>query len=163
MVTVGISAQPITIDHVRILCRRSFDQVRAAIAAELPELDPQIIPLLSSGDQAAIEAYEKRGPKLFLFLERDHGVLLAIVGGSKNAVQYEIGNPITASKMTRHDLRAALYAPLRVALFETAGGEVVFEYDRPSSLFGQFGDDRVWQIGLYLDGELEAVLLRAAG
>jgi hypothetical protein len=33
------------------------------------------------------------------------------------------------------------------------------------SLFGQFGDDRVLQVGLYLylDRELEAVLLRAAG
>jgi uncharacterized protein (DUF302 family) len=75
----------------------------------------------------------------------------------------EIGNPITASKMTRHHLGAALYAPLRVALFETESGEVVFEYDRPSSLFGQFGNDRVRQIGLYLDRELEASVLRAAG
>jgi hypothetical protein len=40
---------------------------------------------------------------------------------------------------------------------------VVFEYDRPSSLFGQFGDERVRQVGLDLDRELETVLLRAAG
>lgn len=162
MVNVAVSSRPITIDHIRIVCRRPFDQVRAAIAAELPELDPQIIALLSNGDQASILAYEKRGPKLFLFLERDLGVLLAIAGG-KNAVQYEIGNPITASKMTRYHLGAALYAPLRVTLYETESGEVVFEYDRPSSLFGQFGDDRVLQVGRYLDGELESMLLRAAG
>lgn len=163
MVNIAVSSRPITIDHIRIVCRRSFDQVRAAIAAELLGLDPQIIALLSNGDQDAIKAYEKRGPKLFLFLERDHGVLLAIAGGSKNAVQYEIGNPITASKMTRYHLGAALYAPLRVTLSETESGEVVFEYDRPSSLFGQFGDDHVLQVGHYLDSKLEAVLLRAAG
>lgn len=162
MAKAVVTSQPITVDHIRIACRRSFDQVRTALAAKLPELDAKIIPLLSSGDKAAIEEYEKRGARLFIFLERDHGTLLAIAGGKKNAVQYEIGNPITASKMTRHHLGASLYAPLRVTLFETESGEVVFEYDRPSSLFGQFGDDRVLQVGLDLDRELEAVLLRAA-
>jgi hypothetical protein len=29
----------------------------------------------------------------------------------RNAVQYEIGNPLTASMRTRHQLPAALYAP----------------------------------------------------
>lgn len=163
MTTVGIASHQITIDHIRITCRRSFAEVRAALAAELPELDARIIPLLSGGDQVAIAEYEKNGPKLFIFLERDHGTLLEIADGAKKAIQYEIGNPITASKMTRHQLGAALYAPLRVALFETEGGEVVFEYDRPSSLFGQFGDDRVREVGLYLDRELEAALLKAAG
>ena len=163
MTTAGITSHQITVEHIRIMCRRSFDEVRAALAAELPKLDERIIPLLSSGDQAAIAEYEKSGPKLFMFFERDHGTLLKIAGGAKNAIQYEIGNPITASKMTRHYLGAALYAPLRVALFETESGVAIFEYDRPSSLFGQFGDVHVRDVGLYLDRELEAVLLKAAG
>lgn len=163
MAKAAVTSRPITVDHVRITCRRSFDQVRTALAAKLPKLDERIIPLLSSGDQAAIAEYEKSGPKLFMFLERDHGTLLKIAGGAKNAIQYEIGNPITASKMTRHHLGAALYAPLRVALFETESGTAVFEYDRPSSLFGQFGDAHVREVGLYLDRELEAILLKAAG
>lgn len=49
--------------------------------------------------------------------------------------------------MTRHNLVAVLYVPLRVALFETENGDVVFEYDRPSTLFGQFGDERIWKSG----------------
>jgi hypothetical protein len=163
MTTAGITSHQITIDHIRITCSRSFEEVRVALAAELPELDARIIPLLSSGDEAAIAEHEKSGPKLFVFLERDHGTLLESAGGARKAIQYEIGNPITASKMTRHQLGAALYAPLRVALFETESGEVVFEYDCPSSLFGQFGDVHVRKVGLYLDRELEAVLLKAAG
>jgi hypothetical protein len=51
---------------------------------------------------------------------------------------------------------------LRVLLYEAADGGVFFEYDLPSSLFGQFGDDRVTAVGLELDAELEAAL-RAAG
>ncbi|AGB75520.1 MULTISPECIES: hypothetical protein [Rhizobium] len=50
-----------------------------------------------------------------------------------------------------------------MALFETGYGETVFEYDRPSSLFGQFGDAHVREVGRYLDRELQAVLLKAVG
>ena len=36
--------------------------------------------------------------------------------------------------MTRYELGAALYAPLRVVLFEDERGKGVFEYDKPPSL-----------------------------
>jgi hypothetical protein len=38
----------------------------------------------------------------------------------------------------------------------------VFEYDKPSSFFGQFGDERVTEVGRYLDAALEAALRNAA-
>ena len=79
-----------------------------------------------------------------------------------SCLQYEIGNPLTASKMTRYALPAALYAPLRVVLFEDEQGRGVFEYDRPSSFFGQFGDERVTAVGRYLDAALETALRNAA-
>jgi hypothetical protein len=65
--------------------------------------------------------------------------------------------------MTQHQLPAALYAPLRVVLYENEAGRAVFEYDRPSSLFGQFGDERVTAVGRELDAQLESVLVKAAG
>ena len=77
-------------------------------------------------------------------------------------MQYEIGNPLAATEMTRHQLPAALYAPLRVVLYENEDGHSVFEYDRPSSLFGQFGDERVTAVARELDASLERVLARAA-
>ena len=69
---------------------------------------------------------------------------------------------LTASKMTRYRLSAALYAPLRVVLFEDEQGRGVFEYDKPSSFFGQYGDERVTEVGRYLDVALEAALREAA-
>ena len=60
--------------------------------------------------------------------------------------------------MTRHQLPASLYAPLRILLYENEAGRAVFEYDRPSSLFGQFGDERVTAVGRELDASLERVL-----
>ena len=64
--------------------------------------------------------------------------------------------------MTRHQLPAALYARLRVVLFQDEQGRGIFEYDRPSSFFSQYGDEGVTEVGLYLDAALEAVLREAA-
>jgi uncharacterized protein (DUF302 family) len=162
MPAVEVSSTLIPVEHIRITCRRTFDEVRAAIEADLPKLDEDIKALLRDGDQGRIKEIEEHGSKLFMFLSRDHGELLEIAGGKRNAVQYEIGNPITASKMTRHNLGAALYAPLRVALFETEAGDAVFEYDKPSTLFGQFGDEKISEVARSLDHELEKALVKVA-
>jgi uncharacterized protein (DUF302 family) len=63
-------------------------------------------------------------------------VLLKIAGKARNTLQYDIGNPLTASVMTRHQLSAALYPPIRVVLYENDAGHSVFEYDQPSTTFG---------------------------
>jgi hypothetical protein len=49
-----------------------------------------------------------------------------------------------------------------VVLFEDERGKGVFEYDKPSSFFGQYGNERVTEVGRYLDVELEAALRKAA-
>jgi uncharacterized protein (DUF302 family) len=136
--------------------------VRRRLEVSVPKLDTGIAVALRGGNQKRAKDYEENGPKLSIFGERNHGVSLQIVGSRRNAVQYEIGNPLTASKMTRYQLPAALYAPLRVVLFEDEQGRGIFEYDKPSSFFGQYGDQRVTEVGRYLDVTLEAVLRNAA-
>jgi hypothetical protein len=64
--------------------------------------------------------------------------------------------------MTRHRLPAALYAPLRVVLYESDAGGAMFEYDKPSTLFGQFDDEQVRAVANDLDAKLDRVLRRAA-
>jgi len=90
------------------------------------------------------------------------GALLQIAGRARNARQFDIGNAITASLMTRHRLGAAQYAPIRVVLYENDAGHAVFEYDRPSSLFGQFDDEQVNVVARGLDAALARALLGAA-
>jgi uncharacterized protein (DUF302 family) len=127
----------------------------------VPWLDPIISQALGQGDIAPAKEALQRGPELAIFSARDHGALLRIAGLARKAVQYEIGNPLTATRMTRHRMAAALYAPLRVLLYENETGRAVFEYDRPSSLFGQFGDERVTAVARELDASLERALLKA--
>jgi uncharacterized protein (DUF302 family) len=146
------------------------DRVRATIRGGAPEAGGYRTESwwkrregLRSGDQKRAKDYKENGPKLSIFVARDLGGMLQIAGGPRNAMQYEIGNALTASKMTRHQLPAALYAPLRVVLYQDEQGRGIFEYDKPSSFFGQYGDERVTKVGRYLDATLEAVLRNAAG
>jgi uncharacterized protein (DUF302 family) len=161
-VQASITSQTIAVEHIRISSGRPFAEVRRKLEGTVPKLDTGIAEVLLNGDQERAKIYQDNGPRLSIFEERDHGSLLQIWGRRRNAVQYEIGNPLTASKMTRHQLPAALYAPLRVVLFEDEQGRGIFEYDRPSSFFSQYGDERVTEVGRYLDATLEAILLNAA-
>jgi uncharacterized protein (DUF302 family) len=158
-----VTSRTIAVEHIKIASGKKFEEVRLALEETIPKLNPAVGEFLRKGDQERAKAEEEHGPKLSIFLDRDHGALLQIAGGSRNARQYEIGNPLTASKMTRYQLPAALYAPLRVVLYEDRNGRGIFEYDKPSSFFGQFGDERVTEVGRYLDETLETALLRAAG
>ena len=152
----------IQIEHIKIESAKPFAEVKASLEELVPPLDPAIPGALRQGDIERTKEALQRGPELAIFSTRDHGRLLRIAGLERQAVQYEIGNPLTATRMTRHWLPAALYAPLRVILYENKDGHAVFEYDRPSSLFGQFGEGLVTAVARELDASLERVLVNAA-
>lgn len=156
-----VTRRVLQVEHITMKTTKKFAQVEAALERGVPQLDPAIAAALANGDEQRATELE-RGAQLFIFLKRDHGALLQITGRPRKALQYEIGNPHTASKMTRHRSAAGLYAPLRVILYEDETGGSIFEYDRPSSFFGQYGDERVTEVGRHLDATLEAALRNAA-
>ena len=161
MADPSLTRQVVQVEHIKIETTKKFADVVAALEKNVPQLDPAIAEALEHGDEQKATEME-RGQPLFIFLKRDHGALLQVVGRPRKALQYEIGNPHTASKMTRHRLPAGLYAPLRVFLYEDEQGRAIFEYDKPSSLFGQFGEEQVSAVGRGLDEALERALRRAA-
>lgn len=156
-----LTRQALQVEHIKMETTKKFADVEAALERIVPQLDPAIAEALAHGDEQRATELE-RGQALFIFLKRDHGALLQVVGRPRKALQYEIGNPHTASKMTRHRLPAGLYAPLRVFLYEDEQGRAIFEYDKPSSLFGQFDEEQVSAVGRSLDESLERALRRAA-
>ena len=158
-----VSRRTIQVEHIKIETAKSFSEVRAALESLVPQLDARIFVLLQYGESDRARKKLERGPELSIFDSRDHGGLLQITGQRRKAVQYAIGNPLTASRMTQHQLPASLYAPLRVVLYENEAGRAIFEYDRPSSLFGQFDDERVTAVAHELDASLERVLVKAVG
>jgi hypothetical protein len=153
----------VSVEHRFLECSRSFEEVHRAVIDLVPALKPEVSEILIRGDKDKVAIARRDWPKLWLFLARNHGGLVAADGQNAKAVQYEIGNPLTAERMTRHVLAAGLYAPLRILLYEDEAGKAIFEYDLPSSLFSQFGDEEVTQVGRELDAELESTLLAASG
>ena len=162
MANPSIVRLPVQLEHVRIESAKPFADVKAALEDLVPRLDPAVPEALRQGDIERAKEALQRGPELAIFSARDHGGLLRTAGLARKALQYEVGNPLTATRMTQHRLSAALYAPLRILLYENDAGRAVFEYDRPSSLFGQFGDERVTAVGREFDASLERVLAQAA-
>jgi uncharacterized protein (DUF302 family) len=155
----------ITLDHVRVVADKPFDQVTKAFEQQLGQFNEETYKTLAAGEdvekaKAKLEAMV--GPSGFmLFRTSDHGALLRLAGQKKKAIQYLVGNPLFAIRMTQHDIRASLYAPLRVLLYEDEHGKACVEYDKPSSLFGQFGNAKVTDVATMLDRKLERLVAKA--
>jgi uncharacterized protein (DUF302 family) len=155
----------ITVEHVRVVADKPFDKVKKAFEEPLGQFNPEVYKSLAAGEdaekvRAKIEAMV--GPSGFmLFRTSDHGALLRLAGQKKKAIQYLVGNPLFAVQMTQHDIRAGLYAPLRVLLYENEDGKTCVEYDKPSSLFGQLGNAKVTDVATMLDRKLEQLVAEA--
>ena len=162
-VSPSMSRRTIEVSHVVIESQKTAADVRASLEILIPPIDDEIPLLLSDGVTDRLKQRLDAAPELSIFLKRDHGVLVGLYGKVRDAVQYEIGNPLTASRMTRYQLAAGLYAPLRVIIYEKSDGGSCIEYDLPSSVFGQFGDDRVTEVARGLDVALVRALAAAAG
>ncbi len=155
----------ITIAHVELQTPKPFEEVAKAFELQLGRFDADVQRSIG-GNGDAEEAKAKiaamAGSSGFmLFGTNDHGSLLRIVGQKRKAIQYVVGNPLIALQMTQHDIRASLYAPLRVLLYENEDGKACLEYDRPSSLFGQFGNAEIATIAASLDRKLESLVATA--
>lgn len=158
-----MSRRAIEVTHVVIESQKAAVDVRTSLETLIPPIDEEIPLLLSDRVTDRLKQRLEAAPELSIFLKRDHGAVLGLYGKARDAVQYEIGNPLTASTMTRYRLAAGLYAPLRVIIYEKSDGGSCIEYDLPSSLFGQFGDDRVMEVARGLDVALARALSIAAG
>ena len=154
-----------TVDHVHVATAKTFEDVTTAFEAQLGKFDGDVRKAATSSEdieEAKAKIAAMAGPSGFmLFGTSDHGALLRLAGQKRKAIQYVVGNPVFALQMTQHDIRASLYAPLRVLIYEDEEGKTCVEYDRPSSLFGQFGDTRIAPTATMLDRKLEALVAKA--
>jgi len=143
--------------------RASYEDFTRSFEAILGRYDPAVMASLASDPHAA-EANIARmeGEQgLMIFAVQNHGALFAMVGSHRKARRYHVGNPRIALQMTSLDIRAGLYAPLSVLVYESEPGVAKVDFDQPSTLFGQFGNPGVTAIALELDRKLENVIERA--
>jgi uncharacterized protein (DUF302 family) len=154
-----------SIEHINVVTEKPIDEVIAALDARMGRFDPAVYEDLRSGadtEEVRTRLEGMAGSSGFMvFRTSDHGALLRLTGQTKKAVQYLLGNPLFAVRMTQYDIRAGLYAPLRVLVYEDERGKTCIEYDKPSTLFGQFGNAKVTEVGTILDRKLEQLVADA--
>jgi hypothetical protein len=153
----------ISVSHQVISLQRSFEDFTTRLEGLLGHLDPASLALAVTDPKRAEQQLADLGgyENLLLFGIQNHGELFHLLGAPKKAKQYTIGNPLIALQMTQHDLRAALYAPLRVLVYEAENHQVRTEYDLPSSLFGQFRNEAVLTVAHGLDDKVSKLLHHA--
>lgn len=152
----------IMVSHQRMALKSNFDSFVKNIETLLNRLNPDWPSGLLSDPEAVKQHLTKVAGDtgLMIFGQQEHGKLLMLKGKRAKVIQYIIGNPLTAVEMTQHDIRAALYAPLRVIFYEDDYGVLYAEYDLPSSLFGQFANEEILAVSKELDKKLlNAILL----
>lgn len=150
----------ISVKHEVIKVKSSFEDFTRNLEAAAGRFDSTVLDEPNQ-DLAALLANVREQvdeDELAIFKIQDHGLLLSLFGFNQKAKQYNIGNPLIAATMTQHDLRAALYAPLKVLVYEAADHATYVEYDLPSTQFGMFGNADVTKVGLSLDEKLKSII-----
>ena len=152
--------------HIRAVGARAWADVCASVEAQLGPLDLGLLDkMLKAGrSQRDIQAevLKHQGPLgLLLFGSLDHGAGATLGGKPEKAKQYVVGNPFIAQQMTIHDIRAGLYAPLRMYVYALGPKETAIDYDLPSSLFGQFGNEQVAPVAKSLDEKMQTLVTNA--
>jgi uncharacterized protein (DUF302 family) len=152
---------PINVSHQRVELEGTYEAFIQNVEIVLNRLNPDwSTELLKDPEAVKQHLAEVAGATgLMIFGHQEHGKLLNIKGKPRKAIQYLIGNPLTAAEMTQYDIRAALYAPLRIIVYEGDDQVLYAEYDLPSSLFGQFGVEEILEVAKGLDKSILDVIL----
>ena len=123
----------IEVRHESMEVNADFERFTRNLEESLGRFDDSFYEGIENNPDKVRERLEKAAGEegLMLFSIRDHGRLLNLVGTPGKAKQYIIGNPLIAVTMTRHDIRAGLYAPLRILVYEAGDHSTRVEFDLP--------------------------------
>jgi uncharacterized protein (DUF302 family) len=154
----------IQVEHVCVKLSSSFEGFTLNLERLLGRFDPSALAAHRADPTTLRENLAKMAGEenLMIFAIRDHGMLQALHAGPRKAKQYVIGNPLIAAQMNSNDLRAGLYAPLRLYVYEDADGSLIAEYDLPSSLLGQFDNKPVNEVARSLDSKMSRIIEKAS-
>lgn len=99
---------------------------------------------------------------MMVMAEVNQGQMLSMTGMSLKATLFLVGNPTVGKQIFEQDHGAGLYIPLRVFVYSDAAGKTFIAYDKPSSLLGQFKNDKVKMVAEMLDKNIGGLATMAA-
>jgi uncharacterized protein (DUF302 family) len=161
---VEVKSVPLPVEHITIKTMKPYPEVKAGIE-KLGRLDDSVRALLAKNDIEGLRAALKRvagEDGLAIHYVALHGDLLALKGQRRPLTTYYIGNVLSATEMTNVNPAAGLYAPLRVVVYANEQGGTTMEYDRPTSMFGQFKNAEIDAMAKSLDERLLTFLKKVS-
>ena len=160
----------IAIEHIVVSSKRSYDQVKTTLEAQMgflgntDELGRQMAGVQTCWEQIALAIEKRLGTSGFtIFSMVEQGQLLSLAGKPRRVVQYAVGNPLPAIQMIEHVLEVALYAPLRLAVYEGQQGATFVAYDSFSSLLSQYHRPGIAAVAQLVEQKLESLVGEATG
>ena len=155
----------ITIEHVVVASNQPYEDVIDALEARLGvaenwgKIVGQLIAATASWELVTqtIEAHIGASG-LTIFSKVEHSPLLSLAGKTSRATQYTLGNLLFAIQMTMHMPEAALYAPLKVVVYEDEQGRTFVAYDSFVSLLAQYQREEIAQVARVVEQKLEALV-----
>src|SRR2546423_11585288 len=118
----------------------------------------------SSWEQSVQIVEHQLGTSCFTILSKiEPGALLRLSGKPTRATQYAIGNPLLAIQMIEHAPEAALYAPLRLVVYENRAGKAVVAYEGFTSQLAQYPNPEIAPIAQLVEQKLEELEAEATG
>jgi hypothetical protein len=152
----------VRVEHVQIRTDVPVTEVIRRVEAATGVFDAAQFQALVAAKAPAVAILEAvasmAGESGFMrFAALDHGVVARLEEHPFQAVRLLIGHPLIAARMTKHDAGSALYAPLSLLVASDGSGTRV-EYDRPSSIFGQFDHHAIAEVAAELDAKLAALI-----
>jgi uncharacterized protein (DUF302 family) len=161
---VEVTSAPLPVEHIKVTTMKPYLEVKAGIE-KLGRLDDGVRALLKNNDIEGLRAALKRiagEDGLAIHYIALHGDLLALKGEKRPLTAYYIGNVLSAVEMTHVNPAAGLYAPLRVVVYANAQGGTTMEYDRPTTMFGQFKNAEIDAMAKSLDQRLLTFLKKVS-
>jgi uncharacterized protein (DUF302 family) len=158
-----VTSTPLAVEHIVIKAKKPYPEVKAAIE-KLGRFDEGMRAMLAKNDIDGLRAAAERVAGvdgLAIHYVALHGDLLALRGERRPLIAYFIGNNLSATEMTKVNPAAGLYAPLRVVVYANDQGGTTMEYDRPTSMFGQFESAEIDAVAKSLDHRLLTFLKKA--
>jgi uncharacterized protein (DUF302 family) len=161
---VEVTSAPLPVEHIVIKTVKPYPEVKVGIE-KLGRLDDSVRALLTTNDIQGLRAALKRiagEDGLAIHYVALHGDLLALKGERRPLTAYYIGNVLSAVEMTNVNPAAGLYAPLRVVVYANEQGGTTMEYDKPTSMFGQFKSAEIDAMAQSLDQRLLTFLKKVS-
>ena len=99
---------------------------------------------------------------MMVMSEINQGKMLSMTGLDLKATLFVIGNPQVGKQLFEQDHAVGLYVPLRLFVYDDNSGKTFVSYDKPSSILGQFDDQKISMVAHMLDEKLSGLANMAA-